>query len=61
MKYLEIPSDLFIKNRERLSLSLPDSTLAVLHSADIPWRSADGSMPFIQNSDLFYLTGIDQE
>lgn len=61
MKYLEIPSDLFIKNRERLSRCLPDGALAVLHSADIPWRSADGSMPFIQNSDLFYLTGIDQE
>jgi Xaa-Pro aminopeptidase len=61
MKYLEIPSDLFTKNRESLSRSLPDSSLAVLHSADIPWRSADGSMPFIQNADLFYLTGIDQE
>ena len=61
MKYLEIPSDLFIYNRERLSRALPDSALAVLHSADIPWRSADGSMPFIQDSDLFYLTGIDQE
>jgi Xaa-Pro aminopeptidase len=61
MKYLEIPSDLFINNRERLSRALPDSALAVLHSADIPWCSADGSMPFIQDSDLFYLTGIDQE
>jgi len=61
MKYLEIPSDLFTKNRERLSRVLPASAIAVLHSADIPWRSADGSMPFVQDSDLFYLTGIDQE
>jgi Xaa-Pro aminopeptidase len=61
MKYLEIPSDLFTKNRARLCRSLPDSALAVVHSADIPWRSGDGSMLFIQNSDLFYLTGIDQE
>ena len=61
MKYLEIPSDLFTKNRASLTDSLPQNALVVVHSADIPWRSADGSMPFIQNSDLFYLTGIDQE
>ena len=61
MKYLEIPSDLFTKNRAGLTDSLPENALAIVHSADIPWRSADGSMPFIQDSDLFYLTGIDQE
>ena len=33
----------------------------MVHSADLPWRCADGTMPFIQNSDLFYLSGIDQE
>lgn len=61
MKYDEIPSDLFIKNRARLAARLPEGALAVVHSADLPWRSADGTMPFIQSSDLFYLTGIDQE
>lgn len=61
MKYDEIPSDLFIKNRSRLASKLPTGALAVVHSADLPWRCADGTMPFIQNSDLFYLTGIDQE
>lgn len=61
MKYDEIPSDLFIKNRARLAAALPSDAIAVVHSADLPWRCADGSMPFIQNSDLFYLSGIDQE
>ncbi len=61
MKYDEIPSELFIKNRSRLVARLPQGALAVFHSADIPWRCADGSMPFHQNSDLFYLSGIDQE
>lgn len=61
MKYDEIPSDLFINNRNRLASRLPGKALAVVHSADIPWRCADGSMAFIQNSDLFYLSGIDQE
>ncbi len=61
MKYDEIPSDLFTNNRTRLASRLPGKALAVVHSADIPWRCADGSMAFIQNSDLFYLSGIDQE
>lgn len=61
MKYRNIASELFISNRSRLAEELPEKALAVLHSADIPWRSADGSMRFIQNSDLFYLSGIDQE
>ena len=61
MKYRPIPSDLFVENRRRLAALLPENAFAVLHSADIPWRSADGSMRFIQNSDLFYLTGVDQE
>lgn len=61
MKYQEIPSELFIQNRARLARALPAGALAVLHSADLPWRSADGTMPFLQDADLFYLTGIDQE
>ncbi|MEX2579148.1 MAG: aminopeptidase P N-terminal domain-containing protein [Verrucomicrobiales bacterium] len=61
MKYRDIPSDLFVGNRRRLAESLPENAFAVLHSADIPWRSADGATRFIQNSDLFYLTGVDQE
>lgn len=61
MKYREIPSELFTNNRQKLIASLPGGSLAILHSAEIPWRSADGSMRFIQSSDLFYLTGVDQE
>ncbi len=61
MKYDEIPPDLFVGNRARLAASLPGKALAVLHSADLPWLSADGVLPFVQDSDLFYLTGLDQE
>jgi Xaa-Pro aminopeptidase len=61
MKYHEIPSDLFSKNRKKLIAALPEGSVAVFHSADLPWRSADGTMPFLQSSDLFYLSGIDQE
>lgn len=61
MKYRKIRSEFFTNNRLHLAESFPANAFAVLHSADIPWRSADGSMRFIQNSDLFYLTGVDQE
>ena len=61
MKYAPIDSRLFIENRRRLAAELPKGSVAILHSADIPWRCADGSTRFIQNSDLFYLTGVDQE
>ncbi|HPF90345.1 MAG TPA: aminopeptidase P family protein, partial [Flavobacteriales bacterium] len=35
--------------------------LAIFHSNDIMPTSADGTMPFKQASDIFYLSGIDQE
>ncbi|MDF2377478.1 MAG: aminopeptidase P N-terminal domain-containing protein [Verrucomicrobiales bacterium] len=61
MKYRKIPSELFTKNRQKLLRELPENSITILHAAEIPWLSADGSMRFIQSSDLFYLTGVDQE
>ncbi len=61
MKYAPIPADLFVQNRRRLAEMLAPNSIAIIHSSDIMPRSADGVMPFIQNSDLFYLTGVDQE
>jgi len=61
MKYAPIDPRLFVENRQRLLEMLPQDCIAVFHSADLPWRCADGSMRFIQSSDLYYLTGIDQE
>jgi Xaa-Pro aminopeptidase len=61
MKYQPISSTLFTDNRKRFSARLKPNSLAVFHSNDIMPTSADGSMMFIQNPDLFYLSGIDQE
>ena len=61
MKYLPINSSLFIENRERLSQLLKPKSLAIFNSNDPMPTNADGTMGFHQNSDLFYLTGIDQE
>lgn len=41
--------------------SLPKGAIAVFNSNDIMPTNADGTMPFRQNNDLFYLSGIMQE
>jgi Xaa-Pro aminopeptidase len=51
---------LFIKNRSRLKDRLQDSGLAIVTSNDEMPTNGDGVMGFVQNSDLFYLTGISQ-
>lgn len=61
MKYAPLPSNLFVKNRKNLSKLLNPESLVVFHSNDITPTSADGVRPFIQQTDLFYLCGIDQE
>ena len=61
MKYVPINVALFIENRIRFAKKLKPKSLAVFNSNDILPTSADGSMAFIQNSDFFYLSGIDQE
>lgn len=35
--------------------------MAVFNSNDVMPTNADGHMKFVQNTDLFYLTGVDQE
>ncbi len=61
MRHAPIDSALFRSQRQRLANLLPPGCLAVLHSNDLMPTSADGNHPFIQQSDLFYLSGIDQE
>ncbi len=40
---------------------LPGNALAVINSNDELLRTGDQYFPFRQNSDIFYLTGLDQE
>lgn len=61
MKYNPIPSQLFVKNREKFASAMLDNALAVFNSNDIYPVSADGTMPFQQHRDIFYLSGVDQE
>ena len=61
MRYENIGKELFSTNRKRLSKELKSGSLALFNSNDIMPTNADGTMSFRQNSDLFYLSGIEQE
>lgn len=61
MRYTPIQKEIYIQNRRNLTKALKPRSLAVFNANDIMPTNADGTMPFRQNNDLFYLTGIDQE
>ncbi|APG60929.1 aminopeptidase P family protein [Christiangramia salexigens] len=61
MKYDRIDSSLFIKNRKNFMKEMKSNSLAVFNSNDVYPIGADSTMPFQQNRDIFYLSGVDQE
>jgi|TARA_B110000914_G_scaffold30131_1_gene22847 Xaa-Pro aminopeptidase len=61
MKYNTLNSNLFIQNRNLFSRKLENNSIAIFNSNDVMPTNSDGTMPFKQNSDLFWLTGVDQE
>ena len=61
MKYSKIDKSLFVENRKRFARRLLPNSIAVFNSNDVMPTSADGVYPFIQQTDLFYMSGIDQE
>jgi Xaa-Pro aminopeptidase len=52
---------MYIRNRAKLIKELKPGSLAIINSNDEMPRSGDQTHPFRQNSDMFYLTGLDQE
>ena len=61
MRYQKIDKQLFINNRKNLLQQIKPNSIVVLNANDVMPTNADGTMRFRQNSDLFYLTGVDQE
>lgn len=61
MKYPAIDSSLFIENRKKYSALLSDHAIAFFNSNDEMPRNGDANFLFRQQSDLFWLSGIDQE
>ena len=61
MRHEPISPDFFVRNRDRLRGLLKPDSMVIIHANDIYPTNADGTMPFRQNNDLYYLTGVDQE
>ena len=61
MRYEPIEPQLFTKNRTDFLCKMEDNSIAIFHSNDLMPKNADQVMKFKQNSDLFYLSGVDQE
>ena len=61
VRYDAIDPKMFVENRNRFSKLLKNNSLAIFHSNDEMPRNGDCFFPYRQNSDLFYLSGIDQE
>jgi Xaa-Pro aminopeptidase len=60
-KYKTISNELFTENRKRFIARMKPGSLAIFNSNDVVPRNGDASYDFKQNSDMFWLTGIDQE
>lgn len=61
MRYQPIDPELFKINRLKLEKKLKPNALAIVHSNHEMPRNGDQNFPYRQNSDMFYLTGLDQE
>ncbi len=61
MRYQPINSKMYVHNRSKLIEKLNPGSLAIVNSNDEMPRSGDQTFVFRQNSDMFYLTGLDQE
>jgi Xaa-Pro aminopeptidase len=61
MRYEKLSSALYTRNRKALADRLDSKGLALIFSNDIYPTSADGTLPFVQATDIFYLSGVDQE
>ena len=61
MKYLPLNPSIFIKNRERFVSQMSKNAIAIFNSNDELPTNADQVYKFKQNSDLIWLTGVEQE
>ncbi|RYY39631.1 MAG: M24 family metallopeptidase [Chitinophagaceae bacterium] len=61
MKHLPLDSQLFLSNRARFVERMKPNSIAVFVSGDEYPSNGDALHPFRQNSDLYWLCGIQQE
>ena len=61
MKHLPLDPNIFIQNRARFISKLGKNSIAIFNSNDELPTNGDAQHDFVQNSDLYWLTGISQE
>jgi Xaa-Pro aminopeptidase len=61
MKYLPLNPEIFVQNRKRFVSKLSKNAIAIFNSNDEVPSNGDAIYTFKQNSDLYWLTGIEQE
>ncbi|ULQ58255.1 Xaa-Pro aminopeptidase [Flavihumibacter rivuli] len=61
MKYLPLDPKLFVENRKRFVKMMEKNSIAIFNSNDELPSNGDALYKFKQNSDLYWLTGIEQE
>ncbi len=61
MKYLPLNPEIFIQNRKRFVERMDKNSIAIFNSNDELPTNGDAIHRFKQNSDLFWLSGIEQE
>ncbi len=61
MRYQPLNSSLYVTNRHRFAAQLPPGSIAVLISSDQVPSNGDAYHPYKPDSNLYWLTGIDQE
>ncbi|MBI2729868.1 MAG: aminopeptidase P N-terminal domain-containing protein [Sphingobacteriales bacterium] len=61
MKYLPLNPEIFIQNRQRFVQKMEKNSIAIFNSNDELPMNGDALHRFKQNSDLYWLSGIEQE
>src|SRR5688500_4928612 len=61
MKYQPLNPELFVTNRKRFVERMEKNSIAIFNSNDELPSNGDALHPFQQNSDLYWISGIEQE
>ena len=61
LRYPPLSAENYIRNRAAFAEALSPGAMALFSSNDVYPTSADGTLPFRQDSNMLHLTGVDQE
>ncbi len=61
LRYPPLSAENYVRNRAAFAEAMSTGAMALFSSNDIYPTSADGTLPFRQDSNMLHLTGVDQE